>query len=133
MGSSDDLTSILLPVTRVNVLNVLQLIPTLDRSGAEKQMVVLAKGLPRDRFHVEVATLTRRGAFEAELNASGISVTTIGKRWKLDPLAIVRLANFSRLRKFDVVQTWIFAANTYWSRCGTIGESTSDCRCGNGG
>ena len=28
------------------LLNVLQLIPTLDRSGAEKQMVLLAKGLP---------------------------------------------------------------------------------------
>ena len=41
------------------VLKVLQLIPTLDRSGAEKQMVMLAKGLPRDRFRVEVAALTR--------------------------------------------------------------------------
>jgi glycosyltransferase involved in cell wall biosynthesis len=95
------------------VLNVLQLIPTLDRSGAEKQMVMLAKGLPRDRFRVEVATLTRLGAFEAELNASGISVTTIGKRWKLDPLALVRLTRFLRTHKFDIVQTWIFAANTY--------------------
>ncbi len=36
------------------MLKVLQLIPTLDRSGAEKQMVLLAKGLPRDRFQVEV-------------------------------------------------------------------------------
>ncbi len=51
------------------MLNVLQLIPTLDRSGAEKQMVMLAKGLRRDRFRVEVATLTRLGAFEAELSA----------------------------------------------------------------
>lgn len=49
------------------VLNVLQLIPTLDRSGAEKQMVLLAKGLPRDRFRVEVAALTRLGPLEVEL------------------------------------------------------------------
>jgi glycosyltransferase involved in cell wall biosynthesis len=97
----------------VNVLKVLQLIPTLDRSGAEKQMVMLAKGLPRDRFQVEVATLTRMGAFEAELVAAGIPVTAIGKRFKFDPLALARLARFLKVRRFDVVQTWIFAANTY--------------------
>ncbi len=95
------------------MLKVLQLIPTLDRSGAEKQMVMLAKGLPRDRFHVEVATLTRLGAFEAELSAAGIPVTTFRKRLKLDPLALVRVARFLKARKFDVVQSWIFAANTY--------------------
>ena len=95
------------------MLSVLQLIPTLDRSGAEKQMVMLAKGLPRDRFQVEVATLTRLGAFEADLSASGIPVTTIGKRLKLDPFALMRLTRFLSVRKFDVVQTWIYAANTY--------------------
>jgi len=95
------------------VLKVLQLIPTLDRSGAEKQMVLLAKGLPRDRFQVEVAALTRLGPLEAELSAAGIPVTAIGKRFKLDPIAFVNLARFLKSNAFDVVQTWIFAANTY--------------------
>ena len=97
----------------MNVLKVLQLIPTLDRSGAEKQMVMLAKGLPRDRFRVEVATLTRLGPLEAELSAAGIPVTVIGKRFKLDPIALARLVRFLKAGTFDVVQTWIFAANTY--------------------
>jgi glycosyltransferase involved in cell wall biosynthesis len=95
------------------VLKVLQLIPTLDRSGAEKQMVLLAKGLPRDRFRVEVGALTRLGPLEAELSAAGIPVTAIGKRFKLDPIALVNLSRFLKSRPFDVVQTWIFAANTY--------------------
>jgi glycosyltransferase involved in cell wall biosynthesis len=95
------------------VLRVLQLIPTLDRSGAEKQMVLLAQGLPRDRFWVEVATLTRLGPLEAELRAAGVPVTAIGKRFKLDPLALARLVRFLRAGRFDVLQTWIFAANTY--------------------
>jgi glycosyltransferase involved in cell wall biosynthesis len=95
------------------VLNVLQLIPTLDRSGAEKQMVLLARGLPRDRFRVEVAALTRLGPLEAELRAAGVPVTAIGKRHKLDPLAFVRLVRFLKAHRFDVVHTWIFAANTY--------------------
>ncbi len=95
------------------VLKVLQLIPTLDRSGAEKQMVLLAKRLPRDRFHVEVAALTRLGPLESELREAGIPVTSIGKRFKVDPLALLSLRSFLKARSFDVVQTWIFAANTY--------------------
>lgn len=95
------------------VLNVLQLIPTLDRSGAEKQMVLLAKGLPRDRFRVEVAALTRLGPLEAELREAGIPVTLIGKRLKVDPFALGRLVGLLKRGRFDVVQTWIFAADVY--------------------
>ena len=95
------------------MLNVLQLIPTLDRSGAEKQMALLAAGLPRDRFRVEVAALTRLGPLEHDLRASGVPVTLIGKRLKADPIALARLSRFLKEREFDVVQTWIFAANTY--------------------
>ena len=95
------------------MLKVLQLIPTLDRSGAEKQMVLLAKGLPRDRFQVEVAALTRLGPLESELRDAGIPVTAIGKRFKVDPIALLGLNRFLKANSFDVVQTWIFAANTY--------------------
>jgi glycosyltransferase involved in cell wall biosynthesis len=95
------------------VLKVLQLIPTLDRSGAEKQMVLLATGLPRDRFQVEVATLTRLGPFETELKEAGIHVTALGKRFKVDVVALVRVVQFLKAGAFDIVQTWIFAANTY--------------------
>lgn len=95
------------------MLNVLQLIPTLDRSGAEKQMVLLAKGLPRDRFRVEVAALTRLGPLAEELKAAQIPVTLIGKPLKIDPFALARLTRFLKRKRFDVVQTWVFAANSY--------------------
>lgn len=95
------------------VLKVLQLIPTLDRAGAEKQMVLLSTGLPRDRFQVEAAALTRSGPLEADLKAAGVPVASINKRFKADPLALRRLTRFIRDGKFDVVQTWLFAANAY--------------------
>ena len=95
------------------MLNVLQVIPTLDRSGAEKQMVLLAAGLPRDRFRVEVAALTRLGPLAADLQAAGVPVTLIGKRLKFDPFAVARLAALMRRGRFDVVQTWIFAADVH--------------------
>lgn len=95
------------------MLNVLQVIPTLDRSGAEKQMVMLATGLPRERFRVEVAALTRLGPLEADLRAAGVPVTLIGKTGKLDPRTLGRLTRLMKQRKIHVVQTWIFAANVY--------------------
>ncbi len=66
---------------------ILHVIATLDRGGAEKQLALLATGLPRDEFEVHVCALTRGGPLAAELQASGIPVTVIGKRWKYDPLA----------------------------------------------
>lgn len=96
-----------------NKLRILQIIPTLDRSGAEKQMVALAKGLPRDRFEVEVVALARLGPFEAELRSAGIPVALEKKRWKFDPLCISALARRIRKGGFDIVQTWIFAANVH--------------------
>ena len=42
-------------------IRILEIIPTLDRGGAEKQLSLLAAGLPRDRFEVHVCALTRGG------------------------------------------------------------------------
>jgi glycosyltransferase involved in cell wall biosynthesis len=76
-------------------------------------MVLLAKGLPRDRFQVEVAALTRLGPLGAELSAAGIPVTLVGKHFKVDPLTLASLVRLLKARSFDVIQTWIFAANIY--------------------
>jgi glycosyltransferase involved in cell wall biosynthesis len=92
---------------------ILQIIPSLDRSGAEKQMSLLATRLPRDEFEVHVCALTRGGPLAADLHAAGIPVTVIGKRWKFDPLAYWRLEQHVRRLKPDLVQTWLFAGNAY--------------------
>ena len=92
---------------------ILQIIPTLDRAGAEKQLCLLAKGLPRDEFEVHVCALSRGGPLAAELAEAGVPVTVIGKRWKLDPQAFWRLReHVARLRP-ELIHTRMFAANTY--------------------
>jgi hypothetical protein len=52
---------------------ILLIIPTLDRCGAEKQLTMLACGLPRDRFEVHVCVLTRDGPLRAALDQAGIA------------------------------------------------------------
>lgn len=94
-------------------IRLLQIIPTLDRSGAEKQLVLLAAHLPRERFEVRVAVLTRSGPLADELDAANISWTLIGKRGKIDPFAYWRLLREIRTWQPDIVHTWLFAANAY--------------------
>jgi glycosyltransferase involved in cell wall biosynthesis len=92
---------------------ILEIIPTLDRAGAEKQMTLLADRLPRDEFDVHVCALTRGGPLLADLEAAGIPATVIGKRWKFDPRAYSQLKQHITQVKPDLIHTWIFAADTY--------------------
>ncbi len=89
------------------------LIPTLDRSGAEKQLVLLATRLPRDEFDVHVIALTRGGPYEQTLRDQGIPVTVLGKHWKFDPVALLRLRSQLQQLSPHVLHTWLFAANAY--------------------
>ena len=97
---------------------ILQVIPTLDQAGAEKQMALLAAGLPREEFDVHVCVLTRTGPLESELRASGIPLVLIGKQWRADPLAYFRLRRLVARLRPDLIHTWLFAANSYGRAAG---------------
>jgi glycosyltransferase involved in cell wall biosynthesis len=94
-------------------LRILQIIPSLDQAGAEKQMVLLATGLARPEFDVHVCALTRLGPLAEPLREGGIAVESIEKRWKVDPAAYYRLRRLIQRLQPDLVHTWIFAANSY--------------------
>ncbi|MBI5758506.1 MAG: glycosyltransferase [Planctomycetales bacterium] len=95
------------------VTRVLLLIPTLDRSGAEQQLTLLATHLPRDEFEVRVATLTRGGPFADILQQAGIPVIPLRKRFKFDPIAMWKLRQLLNDWQPDILHTWLFAANAY--------------------
>jgi glycosyltransferase involved in cell wall biosynthesis len=95
------------------LIRIAFVIPTLDQSGAERQLTLLAMGLPRDEFSVHVIALNRGGPFAEELRAAGISVEVLGKRFRFDPLTYLRLRNALRAFKPDIVQSFLFAANSY--------------------
>lgn len=92
---------------------ILHIIPSLDRSGAEKQLVLLARGLPKSEFEVHICALTRGGPLEQDLRDAEIPYTVIGKHWKFDPAAYWRLKRHIAQLQPTLVQTWLFAANSY--------------------
>jgi glycosyltransferase involved in cell wall biosynthesis len=95
------------------VLNLTLLIPTLDRSGAEKQLTLLATHLPRDEFAVNVLTLDRAGPYGDVLRDHGIGVSVLGKRRKFDPRVFGRLRAQLESTRCDILHTWLFSANAY--------------------
>jgi glycosyltransferase involved in cell wall biosynthesis len=95
------------------MMKIVLLIPTLDRSGAEKQFTLLATGLPKSEFEVSVVTLTRTGPYEQLLHDANIPVTNLQKRWKFDPFALRKLKRLLREEQPDILHTWLFAANAY--------------------
>lgn len=92
---------------------ICHIIPTLVRGGAEKQLALLATGLPQDQFDVHVVVLTHDGPLRDALEEAGVRVTVVGKRFKADPSAYFRLRRVLRHIAPDLVHTWIFAANSY--------------------
>jgi glycosyltransferase involved in cell wall biosynthesis len=95
------------------VIKLLLLIPTLDRSGAEKQFTLLATRLSREEFDVHAVALTRSGPYEAALRDAGIRLTVLHKRMRVDPIALWRLKSLIDAEQPDIVHSWIFAANAY--------------------
>lgn len=93
-------------------IRITYVIPTLDQSGAERQLYLLASHLPPD-IEPEVVALSRGGFYAEQLQAAGIPVTVLGKRFRFDPLTFVRLRSHLRRARPDLVQSCLFAANAY--------------------
>lgn len=66
---------------------ILFLARSLDRGGAERQLVVLVKGLARRGHAVAVAVFFGGGVYETELAEAGVRVINLGKqgRWDIFP------------------------------------------------
>ena len=85
---------------------ILHVIPSLDYSGAARQLTSIATGLPRDRFQVRVVILRHIAPWVKELRAATVEVDILG--WKR-PFEVAPFAALRRLlaeRRPDVVHLW---------------------------
>lgn len=101
-------------------IRILFIIPTLDHCGAEKQLTLLACNLPKDKFEIKVAVLTRSGPYREILEANGIPVELIGKKSKFSLKAYFRLKKLIQDYNPTIVHTWLFAANAYGRKAALV-------------
>lgn len=76
-------------------------------------MSLLATELPKFGFEPSVVALNRGGHYEKMLKDAGISVTILHKRFRFDPLTWVRLRRVLKQQQPDVVQSFLFSANSF--------------------
>jgi glycosyltransferase involved in cell wall biosynthesis len=94
-------------------LRVALIIATLDRSGGEKQVALLARRLDPARFAPLVIAVTRGGPYEDELRRAGIPVFVLGKAFKYDLRTVPALKRLLVEQGVDVAYTWMFTANSF--------------------
>lgn len=112
------------PASVTERIRVTLVIPTLDQSGAERQLSLLATGLPADQFDVDVVALNRGGFFADRLREHQIPVTVLNKRFRFDPFTWFHLRRHIARRRPHLVQSWLFAANTYVRAPGVCPDGT---------
>jgi len=100
--------------SRMSRLRTLFVIDELDIGGTEQQILETVRRIDRDRFDPYVCCF-RHGAKAREIEALGVPVLHEPKRLKADPGLVLRLAAMMRRERFDIVQTYLWTANT-WAR-----------------
>lgn len=91
---------------------ILFLIRSLNRGGAERQLVVLAKGLVRRGHSIAVMVFFGGGVYETELVEAGVHVINLGKngRWDIVPF-LNRLVCLLRKERPAVLHSYLAVPN----------------------
>jgi glycosyltransferase involved in cell wall biosynthesis len=88
------------------VRTVLHVTPGLDYSGPARQLTLLARHLPRDRFAVRVCVLGRSSPWAEALRAAGVPVDVLGWTRTVDARPLLALRRLVREVRPDVVHAW---------------------------
>ncbi len=91
---------------------VMHIITTLGPAGAEIMLSNIISGMDRTRFENEVVSLTGILDLAEKMRGIGAGVRTLNmKRSAPNPLLVMRLAQWIRESKPDVIHTWMYHAN----------------------
>jgi glycosyltransferase involved in cell wall biosynthesis len=94
------------------MIKVMHVITTLGPAGAETMLCRLASGMDASRFENEVVSLTGILDLADRMQRIGVRVRTLGMKASVpNPLLVLRLAQWIRSSKPDLIQTWMCHAN----------------------
>ncbi len=90
----------------------MHIITTLGPAGAEIMLTRVASGMDATRFENEVVSLTAILDLAERVRGMGVRVRTLGMKTGVpNPLLVMRLAQWIRESKPDVIHTWMYHAN----------------------
>jgi glycosyltransferase involved in cell wall biosynthesis len=92
------------------MLKILFVIPSLEYSGAAKQLTLLATNLPRDRFEPVVCVLGTAGPWLEKLQKADVACEVLGWTRLIDPRAFLRLRQLIQRTQPIAIHAWTWAA-----------------------
>jgi glycosyltransferase involved in cell wall biosynthesis len=95
------------------------LIDELDVGGTEQQILELVTRLDPHRYRSLVACF-RPGRIAREIEAAGARVVVLPKRARVDPALVLALARLFQRERIDLLQTYLFTANTWGRLAGVL-------------
>jgi glycosyltransferase involved in cell wall biosynthesis len=94
------------------VIKITHIISGLQADGAETVLHSITSRMDRNRFANEVISLTDLGPMAERLTTSGAPVRALGmRRGTANPLRILRLAEWLKKSRPQVIQTWMYHAD----------------------
>jgi glycosyltransferase involved in cell wall biosynthesis len=94
------------------MIKVMHVITALGPGGAETMLCEMASGMDGTKFQNEVVSLTGILDLAGRIQGLGVRVRTLHMNAAApNPLLVVRLAQWMRESKPDVIQTWMYHAN----------------------
>jgi glycosyltransferase involved in cell wall biosynthesis len=91
---------------------VMHVITTLGPAGAETMLSRMVSAMDRENFENEVVSVTDILDLAPRLRSVGVRVRALGMKAGLpNPLLVMRLAQWMRESRPDVVHTWMYHAN----------------------
>lgn len=91
-------------------IRLMLVVSSLERGGAERQVVHLANHLPALGFDVSVCALSGNVPLARELDDAGRRLVIVPKRWRFDAGVVTRLARRMRALQIDVAHAFLFDA-----------------------
>lgn len=102
-------------------IRVAYLPAALRPGGAERQMLALAKRLPKDRFQVDFVAIAGSGDYDGEAETAGSRVHVLGAGMRPGsslPVRVARRAHktlryvaIARKRHYDVIDAWLYPSD----------------------
>jgi glycosyltransferase involved in cell wall biosynthesis len=94
------------------MIKVMHVITTLGPAGAETMLSRVTSGMDGTRFENEVVSLTGILDLAERMQGMGVRVRTLSMKTSVpNPLLVMRLAQWIRESKPDVIHTWMYHAN----------------------
>jgi len=95
--------------------NIMFLIGSLSQGGAERQVVELAKGLPKSQFNIFIVIYRDKIHYKEILKERGVKVKLIEKKRKVSLKFIYELYEFIKQNKIAIIHSYMINTN-FWAR-----------------